>query len=97
MSDEEATKKEQEEAEAKKKVEEATKRLWIIQLVRDPEGLGGATVVQPLQNVQKQWQVDMMLAQATNQQELTKTSRSIVELLKAVGVIKTKKGIFKGR
>lgn len=95
MSDEEATKKTEEEVEAKKKIEEAQKRLWVIQLVRDPEG-GGATIVQPIQNVQKQWQLDMMLAQATGQQELTKQSRSIIELLKNMGVLKEpKKGIFK--
>ena len=94
MSDEVAEKKEQEEAAAKKKLEEAQKRLWILQIVRDPAN--GQTLLVPVQNVQKQWQLDLMLGQIVKQQELTSLSRAIVELLKNVGVLKEpKKGLFK--
>ena len=98
MSDKVAEEMEQEEAEAKKKIEDAQKRLWVVQLIRDPES--GNTVVQPTQNVHKQWQLDLMLTQATQQQEMTKQSRVTAELmmnvLKGAGVIKEKgKGLFK--
>ncbi len=96
MSDKEAEKKTTEEDESKKKLEEAQKKLWVVQLVRDPDQ--GTTVVMPGQNVKKQWQLDMMLHQAVEQQQLTKSSRSIVELLKAMGVVKEgKKGLFRGK
>ncbi len=100
MSDKVAEEREQESAEAKKKLEETKKRLWVVQLVRDPDT--GNTNVIPVQNVQKQWQLDLMLNQATQQQEMTKQSRVTAELmmnvLKGAGVIKAKgKGIFKGR
>lgn len=93
MSDQESEKKVQEEMETKKKQEEAQKRMWIIQLVRDPEV--GQTFIVPSQNVQKQWQLDLMLDQASKQQEMTKLSRVVVELLMNVlqgaGIIKEKK------
>jgi len=94
MSDEEANKKTQEESEAKKKLEELNARLWVVQLVRDPEQ--GVTTIMPLQNVAKQWQLDLMIDQAKSQQELTKISRSLIGLLTNMGAIKTKgKGLFK--
>lgn len=95
MSDEEATKKEKEEAEATKKAEEVKKRLWIVHLVCDPDS--GQTVIMLVQNVKKQWQLDMMLGQATEQQTITKNARAVVELLKGIGVVKEKKkGLFRG-
>ena len=96
MSDQEAEKKTQEEEAAKKKLEELNKRLWVVQLVRDPEQ--GVTNVIPMQNVEKQWQLDLMIDQAKSQQFLTKLSRSLVGLLQSTGAIKTKgKGLFKGK
>lgn len=94
MSDQEAEKKTAEEEAAKKKLEELNARLWVVQLVRDPEQ--GVTNVLPIQNVEKQWQVDLMVDQAKAQFELTKISKSLVGLLMNMGVIKAKgKGLFK--
>ena len=96
MSDEEANKKKAEEEATKKKLEELNKRLWVVQLVRDPEQ--GVTNVIPVQNVEKQWQLDLMVDQAKAQFELTKISRSLIGLLQNMGVIKTKgKSLFKGK
>jgi len=96
MSDQEAEKKKAEEEATKKKLEELNKRLWVVQLVRDPEQ--GVTSVMPIQNVEKQWQLDLMVDQAKAQFELTKISRSLIGLLQNMGVIKTKgKGLFKGK
>lgn len=99
MSDKVAEEKEKEEAEAKKKAEEAQKKLWVIQIVRDPDT--GNTFVQPGQNVTKQWQLDLMLAQATRSIEMTRQAKIIGELfvniLKGAGMIKEKKSFFKGR
>ncbi len=96
MSDQEAEKKTAEEEATKKKLEELNARLWIVQLVRDPEQ--GVTNVMPLQNVEKQWQLDLMVDQAKAQAELTKISRSLIGLLTNMGVIKAKgKGLFKGK
>lgn len=92
MSDEEANKKKAEEEATKKKLEDLNKRLWVVQLVRDPEQ--GVTTVMPGQNVEKQWQLDLMIDQAKSQFELTKISRSLIGLLTNMGIIKTKKKLF---
>lgn len=94
MSDKVAEEKEQEDAEVKKKAEEVQKRLWVLQLMYDPEL--SKTIVVPVQNVKKQGQLDIMLNQAVKQQEMTSLSRVIIELLKNVGALNApKKGLFK--
>jgi len=83
MSDEMATKVEQEktgqQAQTDDQAAQKQARLWMVMLVLDPET--GEFFLQPNANVKKTWQLDALLGSATKQNNLTATARVTGELV----------------
>ena len=96
MSDEMAAKVEEEQqgqsTEAKTAQEAQQKRLWMAMFILDPET--GEFAIQPNANVQKQWQLDVLIAQAAKQADLSAQAKVVGGLISKVLEAKKGKKLF---